>query len=373
MTDRPEFFCHLPFVSLLTDGVRAVPCCKFKSQSHISLSGYEQNPEISEIKKLLFNGIAPKQCQNCVNEEKHSGKSFRTLANDFHPHLSAEVRDKDHSYSSLRHVDVVGSNVCNLQCLPCEHGSYKRSKELYELGYNSIAPVLRSIDNIETIADLPITHITLCSGEPFYDKKSWAILERLVERSKSAQIRLDINTNLTSTTSDRLDWLIENFAEVWIKGSIDGIEETNCYLRYPCRWSEVIESVNMILARPKIKFVVTTALSNLSLLTYSKLVDDFLSRGVTDFFISQVTTPSVLQSSNLPALLKKRLRQDLETIKSRPYLTDRTRDALDLCITVCENDSHWSSDELRAFLDAHDRSRQTNWQNTWPELVEFCV
>ena len=174
-----DFFCHLPFVALQTDGVTAAPCCKFQSESRLLLDQYQDHDEILQVKSLLFQGLSPKQCRTCVREEQQTGKSFRTLANDFHPELSAEVRLHDQNYSSLRHVSVSGSNVCNLQCLPCEHGSFKRSTELHALGFYPTIPVLRKLDNVQILSDLPIENLTLCSGEPFYDKQSRKLLELL--------------------------------------------------------------------------------------------------------------------------------------------------------------------------------------------------
>lgn len=373
MTDRREFFCHLPFVALLTDGITAAPCCKFQSKSPIPLTNYQHNLEIAEAKKLLFEGIAPPQCERCVLEEKHSGKSFRTLANDFHPDLSTEVKQHSDQYSATRFIDVVGSNVCNLQCLPCTSGSFKRDQELYDIGLRTTKPILRNINHIENISDLAIEQLTLCAGEPFFDKQSWQLLELLVTKSKSQQIKLYINTNLTGVSMDRLKWLEENFKEVLIKGSVDGYRSTNDYLRYPCRWSEIDAAVDLILSRPKIQFVITTALSNLSLLTYCQLVDYFLSKGVLDFFISQVTKPQVLHGSNLPDAVKQTVKQDLLCLGARSDLTDRTRDALNLCVALCNDEYPWSPIALADFLAAHDRSRRTNWQNTWPELVDFCA
>jgi sulfatase maturation enzyme AslB (radical SAM superfamily) len=372
MTNQQDFFCHLPFVSVLTNGITAAPCCKFQSKSPIPLDNYNTHPEIIEVRKLLFDGTAPAQCATCVLEEKQSGKSFRTLANDFHPDLSKEVKAHNAKYINLRFVDVVGSNICNLQCLPCESSSFKRSQELYELGFRPTIPIVQNIENIRKIADLPIESLTLCAGEPFYDKQTWNLLELVVQKTKSRRIRLDINTNLTGITVDRLQWLESNFDQIWIKGSIDGLGNTNDYLRYPSKWHVILESVDMILSRPQVNFVITTALSNLSLLTYPTFINHFLSKGVRDFFISQVTHPQVLNCSNLPEHLKTKVRSDLESLAARSDLTDRTRDAIDLCINLCLDDYAWTPKPLTEFLDAHDELRHSNWRQTWPQLAGLC-
>ena len=107
---KSDFFCHLPFVSIDTNGEHASPCCNFTSQP-IPLDDYESNPIIIDVKQKLFRGMQPKECTKCVETEKLSGKSFRTLANEFHAHYTQEVLDNDETYFSLKTVNVVGSNI----------------------------------------------------------------------------------------------------------------------------------------------------------------------------------------------------------------------------------------------------------------------
>lgn len=371
MINSESFFCHLPFVSVLTDGHSARPCCKYEGPQ-MNLTGYISNPTLVTMKKQLWQGKAPAQCQQCVTDESNSGKSNRTLANNFHSHLSEEVLAQDETYTSIRFVDVVGSNVCNLQCLPCEFGSYKRSKELYNLGLTQNIPIYREIRSVAKIVDLDMEGLTLCSGEPFYDKQCWTLLNLLVETHKSKKIKLDINTNLTAVTEGKLDWLSENFQQVLIKGSIDGVDNANHYLRYPSDWHQITTAVEYILCRPNIKFVITTALSNLGLLKYHQLVKYFSSLGVKDFFISQVSSPGCLHAGNLPRTIKDILLCDFQDLLLCPNLSDRAQNAIETCVNLCRNDHPWQADPLVEFLIKHDQHRGTNWRSVWPNLAEHC-
>lgn len=371
MTDSKSFFCHLPFVSIMTDGQSAQPCCKYKGVP-MPLTGYDSNPVLLEIKNQLWHGKTPTECHACVVDEYQSGKSNRTLANAFHDHLSQEVFSKDSSYTAIRFVDVVGSNVCNLQCLPCDYGSYRRSKELYDLGYRKNIPIHTEIFSIEKIVSLDIETLTLCSGEPLYDKQCWMLLHSLVDKNKSQKINLDINTNLTGITEVKLDWLCKNFRKVLFKGSIDSIDSANDYLRYPSHWNQITAAVHAICNRSNIEFIVTTALSNLSLLKYHHLVKYFSSLGVKDFFISQVSSPSSLHAANLPGPIKDQLLCHYLDLLTWPNLSDRTKNALQTCVNLCRNDYPWQANTLIEFLDRHDQHRQTNWRSVWPNLAEYC-
>jgi sulfatase maturation enzyme AslB (radical SAM superfamily) len=353
-----------------TNGRHARPCCNFTSQP-ISLDDYESNPIIIDIKQKLFQGIQPKECTRCAETEKLSGKSFRTLANEFHPHYTQQILDNDDTYSLIQTVNVVGSNKCNLKCLPCYQGSYVRDKELFKLGLIENKPRVRKLENISKIINSNITHITLCSGEPFYDLDSWNLLQALAETGQSKQIRLDINTNLTNITNEKLDFLSCNFNSVLIKGSIDGVGSVNDYLRYPSQWHIIEKSVDLILSRPEISFVVTTALSNLSLLRYHELFAWCQSKKIYDCFITQVTNPKPLSCNNLPKKTKQNLNFLYQDLKKIPGLSDRSNYVLDMCQALCRHDSDYDFNikELYAFLNLHDDYRITDWKTVFPELM----
>lgn len=363
-----NFFCHLPFTDIQTDGNTAQPCCNFSS-SPIPLKNYQNNPIILDVKQKLFQGIAPSECIKCVQDEKKSGKSFRTLANEFHPYLTQEVFDHDEEYSAIRIINFVGSNICNLKCLPCEHGSYIREKELYDLGLRKNIPLVRdNKENLKNILKLDIEILTLCSGEPFYDKDSWTLLNELVQLNKSKNIRLDINTNLTHVTNEKLNFLSDNFKSVQIKGSIDGIDNVNDYLRFPSQWYIIEKNVDMILSNEKINFLIITALSNLSLIHYHKLFKWCQTKKIKDLFISQVSQPSILSCNQMPEGLIKHLVPIYQDLKQMPNLTDRSIYCLDMCLTLLENSQNIDKRALVDYLSLHDCHRGSDWKKVFPEL-----
>ena len=369
--DHNDFFCHLPFVSIWTDGKQAMPCCRFQPKTKIPLRHYAQHAEIIEIKKQLFQGRPSEQCRNCVDDERNSGQSLRTLANQFHPHFTQQVLNQDANYHDIKNVDIVGGNVCNLMCLPCLDSSYVRSQELYELGLRPGPAVLRQLTDLDSLLDQDLNQLTLCSGEPFYDKQLWHFLQRLVEMDKSKSIALDINSNLTSVTANKLDFLRHNFRTVLIKASIDGVGPVNEYLRYPSKWQDILRVLDQIQERQDLQLVVTTALSNLALIKYSETVNWALARGIANLFISQVTNPPTLAGKLLPATVAQHQHSQLQTMLDRDGLTERTRYAVDLAQTLCESADASERDVARLvnYMDKHDRRRGTDWRQIFTELV----
>lgn len=367
-----NFFCHLPFFSVDTNGVNARPCCVIKLDTPVSLDGYTDSTEIKNIKKLLLNKQAPHQCNSCVVNESTSGFSFRTLANQFHPHLTDEALQMNDSQYDLRFVNLVGSNVCNLKCLPCENGSFIRRKELYDLGLVKYFPISEQNSWIG-FEKIPMEKLTITAGEPFYNKGVMALVNRLVDNGQSNQIEIDINTNLTHITRDTLELLANNFKSVIIKGSIDGIGAVNDYLRYPSSWKDIDSAVKLIQSFPEISFVVTTALSNLSLIKYYEVVNWALDNNIADLFISQVTTPAELNCNLLPNSLKEKLLSTYQALRksvAAANTSKRTLQCLDMCITLCQNrtQSTVTFNDTLNWLKLHDNHRHTSVLTVFPEL-----
>jgi sulfatase maturation enzyme AslB (radical SAM superfamily) len=367
-----DFFCHLPFTAIEINGEFAKPCCNFSSDP-IPLDGYESNSIILDVKKKLFRSVVPRQCNLCVEQEKHSGKSLRTLANEFHPDYTKEVLNHGDTYSSLQTVTITGSNTCNLKCLPCYNGSYVRSEELHKLGIIKTQAKVQRFRDMEKILRYDIKQLTLCAGEPFYDKDTWELIHTLVHSGKSKDIRLDINTNLTFINNENLDFLSGNFASVMIKGSIDGVGSANDYLRYPSKWQTIEQSVDLIQKHKNISFVVTTALSNLSFLQYHKLFKWCHSRQIINCFISHVLDPQILSYYNLPIVFKQNLFAIYQDLMDLPELSNRSIYTLNALQTLCKDDTDPGFDKstLISYLDTHDRHRGTDWKTVFPELLDI--
>lgn len=369
-----DFFCHLPFFSIDTDGVNARPCCAIKLDSPVLLDEYTDSNELKNIKKQLLNKEMPHQCNTCRISESKSGSSFRTLANQFHPHLTNEALQMDSSQYDLRFFHLVGGNVCNLMCLPCEYGSFVRQKELFEIGLSKFFPI-NKMPSWNAIAEMPIEILTITSGEPFYSKNTYQLINQLVANKQSKKIQINLNTNLTYINQGMLEVLTKNFKSVMIKGSIDGIGAVNNYLRYPSKWEDIDKNVKLIQSFPEISFVVTTALSNLSLIKYYEIINWALDNNIVDLFITEVITPTELDCNLLPNALKEKLLSTYQDLRKSIAETasDRTLLCLDKCITLCQNftSSDVGFNDTLNWVKIHDNHRHTSVLTVFPELANL--
>ena len=365
------FFCSFPFekLQIFNDG-KVNPCCVWTSNQHETLHTYFQSDQIALVQKQLLQDQVPKQCIKCYDNEQRSGQSFRTMNQTFE-NVESAIRDRATDLPSfdIKEISISTSNICNLKCLPCENASYIRDVELHKLDMINHVPILRIYKNEYNLGDFKsLEQITFLGGEPFADKITFELIDQLIESGQSRNIRLDLNTNLTLCTRENLLKIRDNFQEVLIKGSIDGVEEVNEYLRYPSEWKEIEQAIDLI-QELEIPMILTTALSNLALLRYADLVHWAMRRGIYDLFLSTVDSPKVLTFDYLPLAIKSQLLEQFKVLRTQYPFTDRTEYAVDTCIKICSNtDTEHDMSDLISWLSKHDDLRGTNFKKLWPEL-----
>ena len=367
MSFSGNFFCQAPFTNIQSEEGINKPCCEINF-SVPSKENYFKNPQLGKIKKKLFNGIAPIECEKCIRTEKNSGQSLRKIINDSFPERSKEITTPD--YFNIKDIFLVTSNICNLKCLPCEDSSFIRDRERHQLGLiKNIPIIIRNNTNYNIFDSGGIETLTLSGGEPFYDPETFKVLEFLIQENKSKNITLDINTNLTKIKETTLVWLRDNFKHVIIKASIDGVGPVNEYLRYPLKWKKVEESIEKIQKFPEIGLLVTTALSNLSLIHYHELIDWCLEKNIADMFITPVDNVSELHYLNLPTDMKENLKIILKKRLETSELNDSYIRCINFVLESIENSSEFKPEELKKYLNIHDKHRNTDYKTVFPEIA----
>ncbi len=356
------------------DGEHAVPCCVFKPTKLIPIKSYKEDVQIRKVKQQLLQGQQPAQCQACVADEKSSGTSFRTMSEKFRGEESDSIKQKNSAdHWEIKNLTILTSNICNLKCLPCSRASYVRDTELQKLKLSTHIPIVERNKESEYLINMPFDRLTLLGGEPFYDGITFEILENLVRNNRSKDIILDLNTNMTSVSRDRLDFLNKNFKRVTLKASVDGIGEVNDYLRYPSNWSVINENIKLAQSFNHIDIVVTTALSNLSLIKFYQVIE-WAAEQNFNLFVTVVSTPKVLRAPLLPAELKKTLLPIYLEQKARlgGKVRDRTEHCIDTCIKLCSNNEDTGDFvEFLNWIELHDQHRGTSVLQIFPELIDY--
>jgi sulfatase maturation enzyme AslB (radical SAM superfamily) len=308
-----------------------------------------------------------------VISEQNNGHSFRLLHNKFHNEKTQAVVCGNDLPMELT---ILTSNTCNLLCLPCNGGgSYIRGVELRKIGLKkTIVKHFKKNSALDDVHKFDFERITFLGGEPFGDKVTFECLENLVKHQKSKNITLDLNTNGTLITREKMDFLSDNFKFVYIKASIDGIAQVNDYLRYPSKWTELQAQILMTHDYTNMSLMLTTALSNLALMRYYQVVEWAFENSIDDLFLSTVQDPQMLRSNNLPSGVKEQLLKTYMDLKTRyqNQMTERIEFVIDACISICQTQNNGNFSNTMQWLELHDQHRKNSVLNIFPELNDYC-
>lgn len=364
------FNCKLPWQALHIATGMIAPCCNFSrvGPRPSSLDEYINSAELKSVRDSLLQGIAPRECKNCVLEEKISGHSHRTLSNRF------ENNDPVYEFEN---VSIVTSNTCNLKCTSCNgFSSYVRGVELSKMGLENSTPqhVTHTLD-VDALINYPIKSLTISGGEPFVDSTR-EVLDKLVHAGRSTVIDLRLNSNCTMITRDWLEYLDSNFKSTMIKASLDGVGTVNDYLRYPSKWEEISENLSMLKEYSNITSVlVTSVLSNLSVIKFYNLINWCVDNNIEDLVVLTLRQPVHMQPHILPAELKKQLLSTYTQLReTHKHAGDRILECIDTCIGICNNDNATDAEFNQAleWYQTHDRHRGNNIFDTFPELIPYA-
>lgn len=373
-----NIFCCAPFASLdIQPNGKVAPCCRYSPTKAHTISTYFGSNDLRETKEAFLNNKWPSQCKQCKYEEQVSGHSIRLGVNAVDP-MEREIKENKNNLieNNIKHVSISTSNVCNLKCLMCYYASFARHTELHKLNILKDSPVLQSVtnDDIEHILNLDkLETLTVMGGEPFYDKTALELINRLIDRQKSKNIKLHVNTNLTCVNRQLISKIKENFKEVLIKGSIDGIGLVNDYIRYPSKWTDILDAVKII-KEEGVNLSIVTALSNLSLLRFYEVVEWVQENNIIDLYVSPVHSPTELACNILPNELKNTLLTRYLELRSHEN-SDSINHALDTCIKLCQQQETNEIDFQKTikYLKIHDSSRGNNLTDIFSELKKYII
>jgi MoaA/NifB/PqqE/SkfB family radical SAM enzyme len=249
-------FCINPFVGfeIRTNGYVA-PCCKFNIDftdrndlniSDTSLETIRNSDLFQSVKDHMNQGKMHPGCSYCYNEEQSGMYSKRMRDNE---NFIDIIETKQ--FENVKLIDLKLGNLCNLKCMICSPGAsskwfeeqtrWEGPKLAVEKNYSK---KYRWFEKQSFWDELKmhyhtITDIGLYGGEPFLIKSQFDFLKDLIRTGHSKNIVVSYSTNGTVFPENDLKLITENFKSVNIMLSLDGIENTFEYCRYPAKWKDV--------------------------------------------------------------------------------------------------------------------------------------
>ena len=238
---------------------------------------------LKEVRVSMMNGEWHPECERCRQEELNGIRSRREYENedwgkwfgdiDLEKMLPITSDDGtiDTSKQDIEFIDIRYGNFCNLKCRMCgptdshtwyddyvklhDSTSYKDTHDRIQLTKNEKGRWSTDQydwfqnsnvywNNFEKYAPYS-KKIYIVGGEPLIIDEHTESLERLVASGRAGKVRLEYNTNLTMVP-DKLIHLWEQFKQVRIGVSIDGVGEVFNYQRTPAKWDAVYRNMQRL-------------------------------------------------------------------------------------------------------------------------------
>ena len=280
-----DLMCILPFnsVSITATGNIRV-CCNSSGAAFedkifdISDDQIINNTSIIKIRSDFLNGVKNSNCERCWNIEKNNGHSFRNTANEKFSIKENKVVNfsKNITFDNLQYLDITLGNKCNLACRMCSpYSSSLVSKQWKELGRADNMPDLLDFDQktrdkiIDIIKRSPnLKEIYMLGGEPLVSDFHDEMIDVLIKTGLSKNIILHYNTNLQIDVERNLkEWSEFNLVDLSV--SIDGVDDTYEYIRWPGKWSKLENNLyslkNYVKSHTNIQANVATTVQNLNI------------------------------------------------------------------------------------------------------------
>lgn len=385
-----------------------------------------------QIRKEMLENKKPQECNYCwsieKNSESFSDRVFKSSEDWSLKHFDEIETTKWNSNYNPKYVEVSFSNTCNFKCSYC--GPTFSSKWVEEIEKHGGYPTVNNFNNLEWLknsgqtpykfsdhnpyveafwkwwpdlyTDLDTFRIT--GGEPLLSKDTWGVLEYIATtETPNRNLNLSINSNLgvPSNLIERFIGLCEKIINegrvktLIVFTSCDTYGEQAEYIRNGLDFKLFESNVELILSRlPKVTVNIMSTFNAMSPFNYDKLIDKVFEwkqkyQNNERYWVSAVQ----LDTSYLRYPLHQSVRiltEDqkeliLKSAKKAFYysMRDFTHEHYGFSDTEIQKikriydyaiGEDYSFDTIQNridfvnFVDEHDKRRNTNFIETFPEL-----
>ena len=214
-----------------------------------SLLEMENSEWLYKTKQLPW----PKECIRCRETEALEQDSIRVHTIRFHQQQTKQ---------DYLIVGGVLDNICNSGCLTCDQNHSTKIGSLTSKMY----PI---VDNTNRFWQLPtgrIIKLDINGGEPSASKNYLAVLQNLPSNIKEVRI----NTNCSSVIEE-IEHLINRGVKVTVTVSLDGVEATHDFVRWPIKWDKFYKNLMTYSSMPGINLNTWTTVSALNIHNFTEI------------------------------------------------------------------------------------------------------
>lgn len=242
-------FCIYPFIELLVNNGDTTVCCRSSRPvtKLQNISNFATDAEYVKIRSEMLAGRRIPHCEACYQLEDQGVISSRQQETvEWANRLNLDSVEDLVRIQHPVYYEVRASNTCNLQCRTCTPSS----SHLIEREYQQIKIIPeklpgRNYEDFDFVNLDTMQKIYMAGGEPTAMPKFYDFLDRCITQGNTCQ-EFIVNTNATKL-SDKFKKQLSHFNNFQFIVSIDGYHDLNHYIRWPSKWSTIIDNVHWML------------------------------------------------------------------------------------------------------------------------------
>ena len=399
-----EFFCAAPWNSLHEGpGGLVSTCCK--TRTPIGWSNKQTFEEMfnsdhaKDVRAQFLRGEKPKQCNECWKQEESGEASDNRKTSNSHGFNTIDelVKSTDPDGTLNKHMpewlDLLWTNKCNFACLGCgpEISSSINNKHRKSFALlNGADPDnyfvdttnwdnsnRNKIDYIIKHSDT-LTSIHLNGGEPFMQEDIYELLEEMLKRNLHKKIKIWSHTNGSITTGYKGKDIIDDYLVHWGKNakiimSNDGFGKQGAYIRYGYNDKKWLHTYDKI-KNTDIEMTVQTCINVFNASIIGDIGERLYEMGngkvhgkITSWMNPTLNTRMLGIHSETKQQALTHIKETLDRGKIPPNWDSSLRSAY-AWMSVDESIEPWKIKSLNNGILELDKSRGTNFKQTFPEL-----
>lgn len=223
------------FIDATPGGQKRIAMCCWQKRINVDKVEFD-HPSLINIRKRAENDL-PGECTPYCKIENHiNNERQHSLKEDWWNNTGNHIK-KLHLKQGL---------ICNLKCISCGSMLSSAWNEEYQK-FDPGAPKVQLIKNPnkswEHLDLSQLKQLTLDGGEPLLNEDNVGILKHLDKLNLLHNITVNYYTNGTVFPNNELISLWTKCHWVRLFFSLDGIESTLEYTRYPAKWNEVRDNL----------------------------------------------------------------------------------------------------------------------------------
>ena len=366
-----KHICVLPWIRVdrnrthSSDEISLTPCCLYESkQTHTDIEQYWNNKEVVDLRKELLAGKRASGCEVCWKNEDNGIKSMRQAVNEGRLKLYKDRLTETHLQVAPAELKYNPGAQCNLACRMCLPTFSNKVKKVWEIvNRNANTKVDDLLDNADYILvnRQSVNYIDITGGEPFFHKNVKKLLYELIRTKDNEHITLHIVTNATRIDQQTVN-LLQQFKDVVLSVSMDGVGKVQEYIRPGCRW-ETLEKNIGLLKQNNFSLQVVSTISVLNIIHLEDLERWCKDNDLHFANPGLVFNPVEFSPHNLPFQLHDHVPQKYKKYLDKPMTEDPVNFIKDL-------DKYWNTDIVKHMPEWDKVFDNLHWQDA-DKLIEM--